>query len=213
MSLAPLLRHARVIERRAPLEEDELAALGPLPEETQRFADKRRDEFLRGRHAARLVLAELGVEVGLLPIGADRAAVWPEGTVGAITHCTGFAAAAAGPRALLRGVGIDAQPIAEERSLAALRRTSTPEEIARLGDRPELTARTLVFAAKEALYKALAPTVGSYFGFEAARVEAATNETCTLRLTRTLHAELVAHRTFLVRWSVADGLAFAAVEW
>lgn len=213
MSLLSLLAHARVVERRSALSTEEIASLGELPAETARYADKRRDEFLLGRWVAKRALAELGAEVGVLPIAAERAPRWPAGFVGSITHCAGYAGAAVAPAGTLRGVGIDAQPVAMERSREALRRTATDAEIALLAIADEMTARTVAFSAKEALYKALAPTVGGYFGFEAARVSRGAGDEIELTLTRGLHSDLLADRTFLVRYSVSSGVAFAAVEW
>ncbi len=214
MSLIPLVEHAHVVERRTALTDAERTALGPLPPETARMVEKRLDEFVRGRHCARSALAKLGVDVGALAVVADRAPAWPAGVVGAITHCTGFAAAAVARAGALRGVGIDAQPVADEKSRAALQRTATDDEIALLtepGD--EMTARTLAFAAKECVYKALAPTVGGYFGFEAARIARAIPGAVTLELTRELHPTLPPGSAFAVRWAVAERVVYAALEW
>lgn len=213
MSLLSLLAHARVVERRRALSADEVTALGELPAETERYAEKRRVEFLLGRWVAKSALAELGADVGVLPIESERAPRWPPGFVGSITHCTGYAAAAVAKVGTLRGVGIDAQPVAAAKSREALRRTATDAEIALLAIADEMTARTVAFSAKEALYKALAPTVGGYFGFEAARVTRGADGEIDVALTRELHPELTADRTFLVRYAVASGVAFAAVEW
>lgn len=69
-----------------------------FPEEAVAVASavtKRREEFAAGRAAARRALAALGVPAAPLPRGERRAAVWPKGFVGSITHCAGFCAAAA----------------------------------------------------------------------------------------------------------------------
>lgn len=217
MSLLPLVAHARVVERSDPLTSEEIAELGELPPATARFAEKRRVEFLLGRHAARAALATLGVHVGVLPIEAERAPGWPAGVVGAITHCTGYAAAAVARSETLRGVGIDAQPVPDSKSREALRRTATDDEIAVLGSLDEMTARTVAFSAKESLFKALAPTVGGYFGFEAARLVAAQPGAVELALTRDLHPTLRASSTFLVRYGVerspSSTIVYAALEW
>lgn len=213
MSLLSLLAHARVVERRSALSADEIALLGELPAETERYAEKRREEFLLGRWVAKSALAELGVEVGVLRIAAERAPRWPAGFVGSITHCTGYAGAAVAKVGTLRGVGIDAQPIAASKSREALKRTATDAEIALLGIADDMAARTVAFSAKEALYKALAPTVGAYFGFEAARIARATDGEIEIALTRELHPELQVDRTFLVRYDLTAGVAYAAVEW
>jgi 4'-phosphopantetheinyl transferase EntD len=213
MSLLPLVAVARVVERRAELTPEELVALGELPPESQRMVAKRRAEFALGRHCAKHALAELGITVGVVPIAEERAPAWPDAVVGAITHCTGYAAAAVAPRAALRGIGIDAQPVADAKSRAALQRTATDAEIRHLNAPDEMTARTIAFAAKECVFKALAPTVGGYFGFEAATVVTATDAEVTLELARTLHASLPRGTSLAVRWHVREHVVFAALEW
>ena len=58
---------------------------------------------------------------------------------------------------------------------------------------------TLVFSAKESLYKCLYPQVQKYFGFDAARVVALDSEqrTFVIQLEQDLHAHLRAH----CRWT------------
>src|SRR5208282_5779110 len=66
-----------------------------LPEEAAylgRSVPKRAQEFAAGRVCARRALAELGVVDFPLRVGEDREPLWPEGTVGSITHTTGFCA-------------------------------------------------------------------------------------------------------------------------
>ncbi|CAN5426634.1 4'-phosphopantetheinyl transferase [soil metagenome] len=213
MSLRSLLAHARVVERRVPLDAGEVRALGELPKETARFAEKRLVEFLLGRHAAKAALASLGLDVGVLPIQAERAPGWPVGIIGSITHCTGYAGAAVARASDLRGVGVDAQPVPDAKSRAALQRTATDDEVALLRLDDEMIGRTVAFSAKESLYNALAPTVGGYFGFEAARITRADHGTAVLELTRDLHPLLGAGSTFLVHYAVIDRVVYAAIEW
>lgn len=126
----------------------------------------RRAEFAAGRIAARRCLDVLGRKPAGLPIGADRAAVWPQGVFGSISHCGGVAVAVAsdaGP------VGVD---IEED---AALDADLWPiicgtDELSGL---PELDRGRWVrqiFAAKEAVFKAQAPSRRVMFGFEAIEV-------------------------------------------
>lgn len=123
-------------------------------------------EFAAGRRAARQALARIGVEPAELPVGADRAPVWPKGTTGSITHDTGLALAAAVSLRTAGSIGIDiteAEPLPGEVREQILRH---PFE-AGLDD---LEARA-AFSAKESLFKALSPHVGFVFGFGVAVVE------------------------------------------
>jgi enterobactin synthetase component D len=148
-----------------------------LPVAIGRSVRKRQAEFFFGRLAARSALRDLGIEVGNIPVGTSREPVWPPGTVGSISHVDGLAGAVASASAHHGGLGIDLERTAHGQSQSALRDSAIDRwELARLStvvgalSLDELV--TLVFSAKESLYKAAYCTVGRFFGFEAARVEA-----------------------------------------
>lgn len=137
-----------------------------------RAVESRRREFLAGRLAARRAMAELGLPAAAIPLGPDRAPVWPEGVVGSISH-TGTACLAVVARAgTLRSVGIDLEtdePLPPELEAAICR----PEEIAWLAAQPPAERgrlAKLIFSAKEAAYKCQYPLTRTLFGFEALRV-------------------------------------------
>src|SRR4051812_6216576 len=58
-------------------------------------ADKRIDDFPRGRACAPRALRELGVEDFSLLGGPQREPIWPAAIIGSITHTHGMAAAVA----------------------------------------------------------------------------------------------------------------------
>jgi 4'-phosphopantetheinyl transferase EntD len=138
---------------------EELAAVaGAVP---QRLA-----EFAAGRQAARQVLGALGHAPTALPMGPDRAPVWPFGVAGSIAHAAGFAVAAAragGP------LGIDVEkdaPLAPDLWPVICR----PEELDRLGDTDTGRRVARVFAAKEAVFKAQPQGQRTMFGLDAVSV-------------------------------------------
>ncbi|MBY0350380.1 4'-phosphopantetheinyl transferase [Tabrizicola sp.] len=123
-------------------------------------------EFAAGRQAARAALAALGQEPVALPMGPDRAPLWPPGIAGSISHTAGLAAAVARRGAPL---GLDIEDdaplpsdlwpvIAGEDERAALPRGETGRGIRQ------------IFAAKEALFKAQAQGHRAMFGFDAVAV-------------------------------------------
>jgi 4'-phosphopantetheinyl transferase EntD len=126
------------------------------------FAEVRRREFLATRHLARAALAELGHVGALVGIGPRRAPVWPPGVVGSITHCAGYRAVAVARADDLLAVGIDAEPaVPLEEGVAD--QVLLPAEAVRLRDPVE---GTVVFSAKESVYKAWHPLTGGWLGFE-----------------------------------------------
>ena len=123
-------------------------------------------EFAAGRTAARRCLAALGRVPAGLAIGKDRAAVWPNGVFGSISHAQGLAVAAAGMSAPLgidleldEGIAPDLWPV-----------VCTTGELAMLPrDDPGRWVRR-AFAAKEAVFKAQAPDERVMFGFDAVQI-------------------------------------------
>ena len=143
---------------------------GPLwPEESAAMTGAvpaRLAEFAAGRRAARRVLGALGLPLVGLPMGPDRAAVWPDGIAGSIAHAGGFAIAVARNGAPL---GVDLEegaPLAPD--LWPI--LCSDEELSRLtgSDTGRLVRR--VFAAKEAVFKAQEPGRRAMFGYEALSV-------------------------------------------
>lgn len=139
---------------------------------TGRIAPARAAEFAAGRAALRQAMARLGRPPAAVPMGPDRAPVWPAGLTGSLTHTAALGLAAVAPAAL-GPFGIDAEPDAPldpELWEAVLR----PEERAALEALPPAArgrqARH-VFVAKEALHKAQFPLTGRVPGFEAVRIE------------------------------------------
>ncbi|MFF1731091.1 4'-phosphopantetheinyl transferase [Streptomyces sp. NPDC058247] len=136
-------------------------------------AAARRREFGEVRHCARRALGALGIRALPLVPGADRAPRWPEGVVGSMTHCPGYRAAAVAPRTRLLSLGIDAEPH-EPLPAGVLDLVADPVEraaLARLArTHPGIHWDTLLFSAKESVFKAWFPLMGSWLDFTDARL-------------------------------------------
>ena len=138
---------------------------------TARMSAGRRQEFSAGRAHARIALQSLrvGMGVGLdspvVPMGADRAPLWPQGFVGSISHAGELVLAVAAPWTLLSALGVDLEPaLLLDGDL--LNRVCRPEEVTRLADSPEpLREAKLIFSAKESVYKCVAPVLGIFLDF------------------------------------------------
>src|SRR5947208_1552294 len=81
----------------------------PLEEEAYlgNVVPARRREFRAGRLYARQALRGLGIPETAIPIGPDRAPIWPKGVVGSISHSRNLCAAVVGLSADYLGIGID----------------------------------------------------------------------------------------------------------
>jgi 4'-phosphopantetheinyl transferase EntD len=135
-------------------------------------ADKRIDDFSRGRACARRALQELGLKDFSVLAGSRRQPLWPQGIVGSITHTAGYAAAVVARRDTLESIGLDCEQIdsVDEEVWPTI---LTPSELAELNRvPPELQRRraALAFAAKEAFYKLQFPLTGAWVGFEDVQV-------------------------------------------
>ncbi|MFK0227637.1 4'-phosphopantetheinyl transferase [Streptomyces sp. NPDC090303] len=148
----------------------------PYPEEEAlmaRAVPGRRREFAAARVCAHRALAALGAAPGPLLRGRRGAPAWPARTVGSITHCAGYRAAAVAPAAGLLALGIDAEPHAPLPPGVRGAVAFGPEEAwlrRAAAGRPDLAWDRLLFSAKESVYKAWSGYGGAWLGFEDAEV-------------------------------------------
>lgn len=150
-----------------------------------RAVDKRRREFTTGRWCARQALARLGVAPTPLVAGERGAPRWPAGTVGTITHCAGYRAAAVAHAEKVASLGVDAEPHAPLPD-GVLDAVSLPAERAHLAElsatRTEHHWDRILFCCKESVYKTWFPVTREWLGFEDARIEIAPDGTFTAQL-------------------------------
>jgi 4'-phosphopantetheinyl transferase EntD len=115
-------------------------------------------ERRRASGAARIVARELLGRLGQvdcpLPRAPSGAPTWPAGVIGSLAHDHRVAVAAIGRSREVGALGIDVEP-AEALPADLLDIVATPHERLKIGDDP-FTGR-LLFAAKEAVYKAVYP--------------------------------------------------------
>ena len=130
---------------------------------------KRQGEFRTVRGCARAALAGLGLDRPPMVPGERGAPSWPAGVVGSMTHCTGYAAAAAASSQLFAGLGIDAEPHAPlpDGVLDVVTRPGEREHLIELGRTyPDVCWDRVLFSAKESVYKTWFPLTRSWLGFE-----------------------------------------------
>ena len=145
------------------------------PDSVARSIRKRQAEFFFGRLAARLALQRIDVVSANVAIGPSREPQWPRGIVGSISHTRRLAVAAVSDESRMSGLGIDVESIVLEQFRAALvKLTLSQDELRLIQDSPgswSLDERiTLVFSAKESVFKGAFNSVQRFFDFDAARV-------------------------------------------
>lgn len=136
---------------------------------------KRKAEYFAGRLAARRALQFLGCKTLALPIGKHRLPQWPYGYRGSISHTRALAVSAVCHQEHYQAVGIDTETIFTADQCTRLTRAIVSEaewnDVILGGStltHPQLV--TLIFSAKEALYKALFPHTLLFQNFSSARL-------------------------------------------
>lgn len=127
--------------------------------------------FVGGRMAAHGAIQGLGGPFTAITSDARGAPLAPEGISLSITHKKHMAIAIAA-RSQLGVLGVDLEELEPEREGIA-RKILRPEELERIEKLPperRWTAIVLRFSIKEAIYKALAPKLQRYIGFDEASV-------------------------------------------
>ncbi|MCC5960633.1 MAG: 4'-phosphopantetheinyl transferase superfamily protein [Rhodobacteraceae bacterium] len=180
----------------------------PTPPQFQNMAPKRQVDFLAGRLAAAMGLDALGRGGCAVGIGADRVPVWPMGTTGSISHTSGICASLVSRDADL-SCGIDTEHVATGGSLDAIYRKCLSESEHAFAFRekwyPAPVAATLLFSAKETVFKAFYPRVRRFFGFESAEMVSIDRpDSLIMRLTESLHPDLPKGLEIPIDFTVTD---------
>ncbi|MGH2784714.1 MAG: 4'-phosphopantetheinyl transferase family protein [Actinomycetota bacterium] len=169
--------------------------------------DEELDDFARGRLAAAHASAEIGARLAEIPSGDDRAPIWPPGIVGSIAHTRRVAVAIVASDGDFRALGVDVEAtdrVVEERTSE---RIGSIQELGALPD----PAALILFCAKEATYKAMAPLGATRLGFH--------DVVYTPSFPGVLEGRLVdgsvdrrVPRAFRAGYAIADGHVVAAVQ-
>lgn len=156
-----------------------------IPDKVFEASAKRQSDYLAGRLAAKNAMSEcLKCSASMITPGQvktedSRMPVFPKGFVGSISHTGNVAVAAVTSCETIRSIGIDIEPLISEESYAVIKRQILTEYELSLFPHFSLTkneALTMIFSAKESLYKLLYPMVKRFFDFSVAQVTSIENE-------------------------------------
>ncbi|MEV6313481.1 4'-phosphopantetheinyl transferase superfamily protein [Streptomyces sp. NPDC051840] len=178
--------------------------------------DRRRHEFAAVRACARRAMATLGLPPAPVLSGHRGMPLWPDGTVGSMTHCDGFRAAAMARASDARAVGIDAEPN-EPLPPGVWEMISLPSERARLPrevEDPLIHWDRLLFSAKESVFKTWYPLTRIELDFDEADITfrqdpaTPTEGTFTAELSQTAPGM---PRSYEGKWLIGDGFAVTGI--
>ena len=144
-----------------------------------RMRDVRAAEYSSGRRVARHALAQIGIEDWAVT-SRGRLPLWPTQVVGSIAHSRCLALAMVGWRRDLVGVGVDLE--AENRVTPRLADRVLVDDERRCFGHDDWP--TMLFCAKEAVYKAVNPTVGEFINFEDVKITPCLDGTFKAHTTR-----------------------------
>lgn len=178
-----------------------------------RAVPKRRREFEFGRAAARQALANLGRGAEVVPMGADRAPVWPRGIVGSISHCDQSCVAITADATRFNSVGIDVEPaVPLQPDLQEIICTSA--ETAWLDQQQSeqrgLLAK-LIFSAKESTYKCQYPLTRHVFDFHGLELQVDLIDGTFTAEFRISNAVFLCGERIFGRFSITDGVILTVI--
>ena len=129
---------------------------------------KRKNSYLAGRICCQNALKNMRSDpCDFMPDSLGLPS-WPEGMIGSISHSSSIAVALLAPTQQYHSIGVDVEELMPpEKSKKIAYRIAHPSEID-TGPHTYLTEEelvTLIFSAKESLYKALYPIYKKYFTF------------------------------------------------
>ena len=172
-----------------------------LPQSILKSVNKRQAEFFAGRYAASFTFKKLNVPCKEIAIGEHRAPIFPNNTSASITHNNTMAICVAAHSAHYQFLGIDLEDVMSMKTMNDIKNTVIFNNELNILTQSTLSLEisfTLVFSAKESLFKALYPHVGDYFDFSAAKLMSISiqKQSFTLMLTKTLTNDLTEGMTF-----------------
>jgi len=177
------------------------------PDELNRSVKKRQAEYLAGRYTSRLGLRALNVTDDFIVKSRNRAPIWPKNIVGSISHTSTKALAAIGLKGDFQYVGVDIESIITKSDyINILDLILVKTEHKWLTRNKELWL-TIIFSAKESLFKALYPLVNIYFDFvDAEMIDIDVEEgTFTLKLLKSLDDRFRSGAAFKGKYTQLDG--------
>jgi 4'-phosphopantetheinyl transferase EntD len=212
--LSDLFSHRVLVEH---MSNEELTGM-LYPEERESLkalTGKRLREFTLGRLCAHKALAHLGIYDFPILVGKTREPLWPQGVFGSISHCGGDCIVAVSNDDCIAGVGVDiekAVPLDED----------VADMVCTTNDKDRLTmqtpsapayAETLIFSAKESVYKCLFPVTKTFFEFRDVEITLARREhEFSVEILRPDIRRLIEPLRLRGRFYCADGRIYTGLE-
>lgn len=141
-----------------------------LENNDSKFHSERKLEYRLSRYCISLIYKKFtNCKLDKLESKSDRSIAWPLGYVGSVSHSKEYVLVAMASDTNLLSVGVDIEKLGRLKDKME-RIILTDLDLKNHPDLSKDQLFTLIFSAKESLYKALRPLVDVFFGFEFAYV-------------------------------------------
>jgi enterobactin synthetase component D len=174
----------------------------------------RQQEFIAGRICAFEAAKLLSIDLHSLPSGPKREPLWPANLVGSISHTKKLAVAWVDLKTESKSLGIDVENlISEEKYLELANQVASVDEIQLLESQesPPLSF-TLLFSAKEALFKALYPLCHHYIDFKEVEWLGVDGENWEIRLASNRAEIKSLNRVYRGQWQKGQDLVMTSIR-
>lgn len=142
-----------------------------LPDSLTSASLNRRNEFITGRYCAIKAAASININIKEIGFSSKRAPMWPNDVVGSISHKNNQFVAIAALSKIYKSVGVDIEKIIDQKKENAIDRLVLTENdklfLQNITNEIQIL-KTIIFSAKESLYKLIYPLVEVYFDFKEA---------------------------------------------
>lgn len=144
-----------------------------MPQSITSSVKQRQAQFIAGRYMAKFCLKQMDTKEHNLEIGSHREPIWPVEFIGAISHISNQTIAVVAKRKSYNYVGIDIENVLDSTTtinIATIIHNQHERTLFCKHGISDTVATSIIFSAKESLFKAVFPYIKKYFGFECARV-------------------------------------------
>ncbi len=146
-------------------------------------AKKRQAEFIAGRYCVvRALMTLTNLDNYWVSNRSDRSPLWPEGIVGSISHSKTIATAIVARQSYARSVGVDIEAIIPDQQARQLASIILAGSTLTTNEYSFSQFVTLIFSAKETLFKAIYPLLGKMMDFDDVICTLVDSQRCICRL-------------------------------
>jgi enterobactin synthetase component D len=142
-----------------------------LPSKLEKASALRKQEYIAGRYCAFKAAKQLSAEIHNIENASTREPIWPLGLAGSISHSKNMAISCVAKSENYLSLGIDAEDFIRPQGAQDIIGTvASLEEASYINGLNDQAALTILFSAKEALYKALFPISRCFIDFKEVRL-------------------------------------------